>query len=62
MNKKRVIDNIFMSSFFYIERQSQFKQLYIFRSWLYNYFPKIRIHYVESELMRLLKQHITKTL
>ena len=57
-----VIDKVFMSCLLYIDSKSQFKQLYIFRSWLYNYFPKIRIHYVESELMRLLKQHITKTL
>lgn len=57
-----VIDKVFMSCLLYIDSKSQFKQLYIFRSWLYNYFPKIRIHYVENELMRLLKQHITRTL
>ena len=57
-----VIDKVFMSCLLYIDGQSQFKQLYIFRSWLYSYFPKIRIHYVENELMRLLKQHITRTL
>lgn len=57
-----VIDKVFMSCLLYIDSKSQFKQLYIFRSWLYNYFPEIRIHYVENELMKLLKRYITKTL
>ena len=55
----RVIDNIFMSSFFYIERQSQFKQLYIFRSWLYNYFPEVEsISYIEYNLKKLFNENV----
>ena len=56
----RVIDKIYMSCLFQIVNESQFKQLYILRSWLYSYFPGIRIHCVENELMKLLKQYITK--
>ena len=55
----RVLDNVFMSCFFYIERQSQFKQLYIFRSWLYNYFPDIgSIPYIEYNLKKLFNEDV----
>lgn len=58
----KIFDKVYVSCFCFLENKTQFKQLYIFRSWLYNYFPGIRIHYVENELMKLLKRYITKTL
>ena len=52
----RVIDKIYMSSFFYIDTQTKFKQLYIFRTWLYNYFPEVEsISYIEYNLKKLFK-------
>ena len=55
----RVLDRVFMSCFFYIERQSQFKQLYIFRSWLYNYFPEVEnISYIEYNLKSLFNEDV----
>ena len=55
----RVIDKVYMSFFFYIERQSQFKQLYIFRSWLYNYFPEVEsISYIEYNLKKLFNENV----
>ena len=53
----RIIDKVFTSCFFYIETQSRFKQLYIFRSWLYNYFPDIgSISYIEYNLKNLFNE------
>lgn len=55
----RIIDRVFVSSFFFIERQSQFKQLYIFRSWLYNYFPEVEnISYIEYNLKNLFNEEV----
>ena len=55
----RVIDKVFMSCFLYLNRQSQFKRLYIFRSWLYNYFPDIgSISYIECNLKNLFNEDV----
>ena len=55
----RIIDKVFMSFFFYIDTQSKFKKLYIFRTWLYNYFPSLeRFPYIEYNLRKLFPKDI----
>ena len=54
----RIIDKVFISFFFYIDTQSKFKKLYIFRTWLYNYFPSLEIPYIEYNLRKLFNKDI----
>ena len=55
----KVIDKVFMSCFFHLEKQSQFKRLYILRTWLYSYFPDIgSISYIEYNLRKLFNEII----
>ena len=56
----RITNNILNKYFFYLAGENAFKEICIFKTWLYSYFPGIRIHYVENELMKLLKRYITK--
>ena len=53
----KVLDKVFTSCFCFLENKNKFKKLYIFRTWLYNYFPDIgSISYIEYNLKKLFNE------
>ena len=52
----KVLDRVFMSCFRFLKNKTQFEELYLLRTWLYNYFPDIgNISYIEYNLKKLFK-------